>query len=137
LLGLYNGNTLQHVGVCGSFPLEKRYDLVSYLEPFRKNALANHPWSDMNGDPEEEESTISHRRPGGQSRWSQGKDLSWEPLRLELVAEVAYEHMQSGRFRHMAQFRRWRSDKKPEDCTFEQLEVVPPEELKEIFSQDR
>jgi ATP-dependent DNA ligase len=137
LLGLYNGNTLQHVGVCGSFPLEKRYDLVSYLEPFRKSALANHPWSDMNGDPEEEESTISHRRPGGQSRWSQGKDLSWEPLRLELVAEVAYEHMQSGRFRHMAQFRRWRSDKKPEDCTFEQLEVVPPEELKEIFSQDR
>ena len=135
--GLYNGGTLQHVGVCGSFPMEKRYELVSYLEPFRKNALANHPWSEMNGDPEEEESKIAHRRPGGQSRWSQGKDLSWEPLRLELVAEVAYEHMQSGRFRHMAQFRRWRSDKKPEDCTFEQLEVVPPEELKELFPHDR
>jgi ATP-dependent DNA ligase len=136
LLGLYDGGALQHVGVCGSFPLEKRYELVSFLEPFRKNALANHPWGDMTEDPEEG-ARVSHRRPGGQSRWSQGKDLSWEPLRLELVAEVAYEHMQSGRFRHMAQFRRWRLDKKPEDCTFEQLEVVPPEELKEIFPRNR
>jgi ATP-dependent DNA ligase len=75
--------------------------------------------------------------PGGQSRWSQGKDLSWEPLRIELVAEVAYEHMQNGRFRHMAQFRRWRFDKKPNDCTYAQLEVVPPEELMAIFSKDR
>jgi ATP-dependent DNA ligase len=123
------------VGVCGSFPMEKRYELVSFLEPFRKNALANHPWAGMAGDPEEE--GASGRRPGGQSRWSQGKDLSWEPLRLELVAEVAYEHMQSGRFRHMAQFRRWRSDKKPEECTFEQLEVVAPEELRAIFPQNR
>ena len=136
LLGLYDDRgVLQHVGVCGSFPMEKRYELVSFLEPFRKNALANHPRAGMTGDPDEEEA--SGRRPGGQSRWSQGKDLSWEPLRLELVAEVAYEHMQSGRFRHMAQFRRWRSDKKPEECTFEQLEVVPPEELKAIFPQNR
>lgn len=136
LLGLYdNAGVLQHVGVCGSFPLEKRYELVEYLKPYRENALQNHPWKgtfDEGGDGDG-----AHRRPGGQSRWSQGKDLSWEPLRLELVAEVAYEHMQSGRFRHMAQFRRWRFDKKPAACTFEQLEVVPPEELKAIFVQSR
>ena len=75
--------------------------------------------------------------PGGQSRWSQGKDLSWEALRPELVVEVAYEHMQGSRFRHMAQFRRWRMDKKPSDCTYAQLEVVPPQELMEIFGVKR
>ena len=128
LLGLYDdAGALQHVGVCGSFPMGKRVELVEFLAPYRKNAIANHPWSG-NGSMGE-----SHRMPGGQSRWSQGKDLSWEPLRPELVAEVAYEHMQSGRFRHMAQFRRWRFDKKPQDCTYAQLEVVPPQELKTIF----
>jgi ATP-dependent DNA ligase len=75
--------------------------------------------------------------PGGQSRWSQGKDLSWEPLRPELVAEVAYDHMQGNRFRHMAQFRRWRQDKHPEECTFAQLEAVVPEELREVFRSGR
>jgi ATP-dependent DNA ligase len=75
--------------------------------------------------------------PGGQSRWSQGKDLSWEPVRPELVVEVAYDHMQGDRFRHTAQFRRWRTDKKPIDCTYAQLEVVPPQELAEIFPQGR
>jgi ATP-dependent DNA ligase len=128
LLGLYDdAGALQHVGVCGSFPTGKRVELVEFLAPYRKNAIANHPWGG-NGAMGE-----SHRMPGGQSRWSQGKDLSWEPLRPELVAEVAYEHMQSGRFRHMAQFRRWRFDKKPQDCTYAQLEVVPPQELKTIF----
>jgi ATP-dependent DNA ligase len=137
LLGLYDGSgVLQHVGVCGSFSLQKRYELVDYLRPYRKNALANHPWKAMVGN-DAADSGGSHRIPGGQSRWSRDKDLSWEPLRLELVAEVAYEHMQSGRFRHMAQFRRWRSDKKPEDCTYEQVEVVAPEELKRIFPEDR
>ena len=72
--------------------------------------------------------------PGGKSRWSQGEDLSWEPLRPELVVEVAYEHVQSGRFRHMAHFRRRRTDPKPATCTFAKLEVVPPEELKSIFA---
>jgi ATP-dependent DNA ligase len=71
------------------------------------------------------------------SRWSQGKDLSWEPLRPELVVQVAYDHMQGSRFRHTAQFRRWRPDKKPRDCTFEQLEVVPPHELSSIFATGR
>ncbi len=136
LLGLYDDSgALRHVGVCGSFPLERRYELVEYLKPYRKNALQNHPWlgrfDDETGD------GSSSRRPGDESRWSRGKDLSWEPLRLELVAEVVYEHMQSGRFRHMAQFHRWRFDKKPEDCTYQQLEVVPPEELKAIFPENR
>ena len=71
--------------------------------------------------------------PGAKSRWSGGKDLSWEPLRPELVVEVAYEHMQGPRFRHMAQFRRWRTDKRSEDCTYEQLETVAPHELVTIF----
>ena len=77
------------------------------------------------------------RRPGASSRWSQGKDLSWQPLRPELVVEVTYDHMQGGRFRHTAQFRRWRPDKRPTDCTFDQLEVVPPQELAEIFAKGR
>ena len=90
--------------------------------------LDGHPWqewalADSDGQ----------RRPGASSRWSQGKDLSWEPLRPELVAEVAYDHMQGTRFRHTAQFRRWRSDQRPSDCTFDQLEVVPPQELNAIF----
>src|SRR6202008_33439 len=104
--------------VCASFTDEKRRELVELLEPYRKDALANHPWKRW------AEHGIEHRMPGGQSRWSQGKALSWEPLRPELVAEVAYEHMQGARFRHMAQFRRWRSDKQPPDCTYAQLEVV-------------
>jgi ATP-dependent DNA ligase len=137
LLGLYDdSNLLQHVGVCGSFPLETRYELVDYLKPYRKGGQKHHPWI---GSSEHDEggSDDSRRRPGGQSRWSQGKDLSWEPLRLELVAEVAYEHMQNGRFRHMAQFRRWRFDKRPAHCTYDQIEVVPPRELKTIFSRSR
>lgn len=133
LLGLYDDDgNLQHVGVCGSFPLEKRYELVGFLEPYRKNAAARHPWNASGGP--DGQGGLS-KKPGAQSRWSQGKDLSWEPLRIKLVAEVGYDHLQSGRFRHMAQFRRWRFDKKPADCTYTQLEVAPPEELKEIFSQ--
>lgn len=133
LLGLYDDSgMLQHVGVCASFPLKKRLELVEYLEPYRKNALDNHPWKNWK-ELDDEDSGGDQRMPGGQSRWSQGKDLSWEPLRTELVVEVAYEHMQSGRFRHMSQFRRWRLDKNPQDCTYAQLEVIPPQELMEIF----
>jgi ATP-dependent DNA ligase len=132
LLGLFNdAGALQHVGVCASFTKEKRKELVEFLAPYRNNALANHPWkawADPGGSGGE-----PRRMPGGQSRWSQGKDLSWEPLRAELVVEVAYEHMQAGRFRHMSQFRRWRFDKDPKDCTYAQLEVVPPHELASIF----
>lgn len=130
LLGLYDdAGALQHVGVCASFSREKRHALVHRLAPYRKNAGRNHPWV-RKGD-----AVVGSRMPGAQSRWSSGKDLSWEPLRAELVVEVAYEHMQNHRFRHMAQFRRWRTDKPPQDCTYEQLEVIPPLELKTIFGQ--
>jgi len=132
LLGLYDAAArLQHVGVCASFSAAKRKELVEFLGPYRKDALRNHPWAAW----QSEDAQASGRMPGGQSRWSAGKDLSWEPLRIELVVEVAYEHMQGTRFRHLAHFRRWRSDKAPKDCTFEQLEVVPPQELMRIFSE--
>jgi ATP-dependent DNA ligase len=132
LLGLFDdAGALQHVGVCASFTVEKRRELAAYLLPYRHDALANHPWRGW----AEHGAGNESRMPGGQSRWSQGKSLAWEPLRPELVVEVAYEHMQGSRFRHMAQFRRWRSDKKPSDCTYAQLEVVPPQELMEIFSK--
>jgi len=137
LLGLFDElGALQHVGVCSSFTLEKRRELTEYLAPYRRDALANHPWKHWN-DQASADASGQHRMPGGQSRWSQGKDLSWEPLRAELVVEVAYEHMQGTRFRHMAHFRRWRIDKKPGDCTYAQLEVVPPQELMGIFPAGR
>jgi len=133
LLGLYDDSgKLHHVGVCASFTAAKRRELVAFLTPFRKNALENHPWRDW---AEADATEGAYRRPGAMSRWSQGKDLSWEAVRPELVVQVAYDHMQSGRFRHTAQFRRWRSDKNPRDCTFEQLEVVPPHELASIFAR--
>jgi ATP-dependent DNA ligase len=132
LLGLYDdAGALQHVGVCASFTVAKRRELVEFLGPYRRDALTGHPWAGRasGGD--------GQRMPGGQSRWSQGKDLSWVALRPELVVEVAYEHMQGDRFRHMAQFRRWRVDKLPRDCTYAQLEVVPAQELQAIFSEQR
>lgn len=132
LLGLFDDEGfLHHVGVCASFTDQKRIELVEFLKPYRKNALDEHPWKawamgEMDG---------GRRIPGAHSRWSAGKDLSWEALRPELVVEVAYEHMQGDRFRHTAQFRRWRTDKKPSDCTYAQLEVVPPYEIREIFGK--
>lgn len=137
LLGLYdeNGN-LEHVGVCASFTNVKRQELVTFLEPYRANALDGHPWRAW-AEAQPAGEVEPHRRRGMQSRWSQGKDLSWEPIRPELVVEVAYDHMQGSRFRHTAQFRRWRDDKGPRDCTFDQLEVVPPQELAAIFATGR
>ncbi|HET7871385.1 MAG TPA: ATP-dependent DNA ligase [Terriglobales bacterium] len=139
LLGLYDeGGNLQHVGVCSSFSMEKRRELVEFLKPYRQDALALHPWkawAEHGAEPGE--GGAMQRMPGGQSRWSQGKDLSWEPVRPELVVEVAYDHMQGSRFRHIAHFRRWRSDKKPIDCTYAQLEVVAPQELAAIFPHGR
>jgi ATP-dependent DNA ligase len=137
LLGLFDdAGALQHVGVCASFTQDQRRKLVEYLKPYQRDAFVQHPWklpvSDVDAT-----SNAGHRIPGGQSRWSQGKDLTWEPLRPELVIEVAYEHMQGDRFRHTAQFRKWRPDKTPSDCTYAQLEVVPPQELMSIFSRRR
>ena len=133
LLGLYDreGN-LQHVGVCANFTSARRGELVEYLRPYGPSDIDGHPWKNWALDDEG-----GQRRPGGLSRWSQGKDLAWEPLRPELVVEVAYDHMQGTRFRHTAQFRRWRLDKKPQECTFDQLEIVPPHELTTIFASGR
>lgn len=133
VLGLFgNDGTLHHVGVAASFTAEKRKELVKFLEPYRENALENHPWKEWAGGEEQHDGA---RKPGAKSRWSQGKDLSWVPLRIELTVQVAYDHMQGTRFRHTAQFRRWRPDKAPKDCTFDQLEVVPPQELAAIFAR--
>ena len=117
LLGLYDERgVLQHVGVTSAFTMAKRRELVKELEPLRIAALIHHPWRDWAGA-----GGKSSRMPGGQSRWSAGKDLSWEPLRIERVAEVKYDHLQGDRFRHATIFQRWRPDKRPEDCTYEQL----------------
>ena len=130
LLGLYRDDgKLQHVGVASSFTAKRRAELKDELEPFRADALEGHPWRDW----ADAAAHAGTRLPGGQSRWSAGKDSSWEPLRVELVAEVAYEHLQSDRFRHTARFQRWRPDRDPESCTYGQLESVVPAELHDIF----
>jgi len=133
LLGLYDAKgALHHVGVTASFTAAARRQLAKELEPLRKDALARHPWREwaevMDG---------AQRMPGGQSRWSQGKDLSWEPLRIERVCEVKYDHLQGDRFRHGTTFLRWRPDKRPADCRYDQLEVTPPAELAQVFGPAR
>ncbi|HEX6315442.1 MAG TPA: ATP-dependent DNA ligase [Gemmatimonadaceae bacterium] len=128
LLGLYDdAGTLQHVGVTSSFTMTMRKALVKELAPLRANAMENHPWREW-------ASAETSRMPGGQSRWSAGKDLSWEPLRIERVCEVKYDHLQGNRFRHAAVFLRWRPDRAPDDCSYRQLEVTPPYELAKVFS---
>jgi ATP-dependent DNA ligase len=130
LLGLYDaGGRLQHVGVTSSFTMAKRKALVEELAPLRERAMDEHPWREW-AEAYEGEMT---RMPGGQSRWSAGKDLSWEPLRIERVCEVKYDHMQGTRFRHAAIFQRWRFDKAPGDCRYDQLEVTTPYELAKVF----
>jgi ATP-dependent DNA ligase len=129
LLGLYDERgTLRHVGVTSSFTMAARKALVAELEPLRKNALASHPWRSW-AEPE----GGGQRMPGGHSRWSAGKDLSWEPLRVERVCEVKYDHLQGDRFRHATTFLRWRPDKSPADCRYDQLEVTPAYELEKVF----
>jgi ATP-dependent DNA ligase len=131
LLGLYDdAGVLQHVGVTSSFTMATRKALVRELAPLRKDALEGHPWR---GWAEMDAATLS-RMPGAQSRWSAGKDLSWEPLRVERVCEVKYDHLQGDRFRHAAVFLRWRPDKRPSDCRYDQLDVTPPYELAKVFS---
>jgi ATP-dependent DNA ligase len=130
LLGLYDAaGRLHHVGVTSSFTMAARKDLALELEPLRQDALKEHPWREW-ADAGGGEMT---RMPGGQSRWSAGKDLSWEPLRVERVCEVKYDHLQGSRFRHAAVFQRWRPDKKPGDCRYDQLEVTPAYELEKVF----
>ena len=129
LLGLYDDRgKLHHVGVTSAFTLAMRKQLAAELEPLRKGAWDDHPWKEWAGA-----GAAGSRMPGGQSRWSAGKDLSWEPVRVELVCEVKYDHMEGDRFRHAAVFSRWRPDKPPAECRYDQLEVTPPFELTKVF----
>jgi ATP-dependent DNA ligase len=129
LLGLYDDHgRLQHVGVTSAFTMATRVALAEELAPLRVNALDAHPWRDWASAP-----TDTSRKPGAQSRWSAGKDLSWEPLRIERVCEVKYDHLQGDRFRHATVFQRWRPDKAPADCRYDQLEITTPYELAKVF----
>jgi ATP-dependent DNA ligase len=131
LLGLYDdAGVLHHVGVTSSFTVAMRKTLARELEPLRKNAFDNHPWREWARAAD----TETQRMPGAHSRWSAGKDLSWEPLRIERVCEVKYDHLQGDRFRHGAIFLRWRPDKRPQDCRYDQLEVTTAYELSSVFS---
>ncbi|WP_424211026.1 ATP-dependent DNA ligase [Streptomyces sp. BI20] len=133
LLGLYDEHgALQHVGVCAAFTAKVRAELVTELAPLRMDEDPSaHPWAAWS-DPAAHEGA---RLPGGQSRWTGKKDLSWVPLRPERVCEVAYEHMEGDRFRHTARFRRWRPDRAPASCDYGQLEEVPRYDLAEVLGQ--
>jgi len=133
LLGLYDDEgTLHHVGVTAAFTNAVRKKLVEELAPLRENAMENHPWRGW-AEAMDEANAKGQRMPGASSRWNRGKDLSWVPLRPERVVEVSYDHMQGTRFRHAAHFERWRPDKRPEDCRYDQLEVTPAYELERVF----
>jgi ATP-dependent DNA ligase len=134
LLGLFDDQgRMQHVGVTSAFTMQMRKQLAELLEPLRENALEHHPWREWaqhmvaNGD----------RTPGVGNRWNAGKDMSWEPVRVERVCEVKYDHLQGDRFRHAAIFLRWRPDKSPADCTYQQLEITKPYELERVFGANR
>ncbi|MFD9889213.1 ATP-dependent DNA ligase [Amycolatopsis sp. NPDC059027] len=133
LLGLFDdAGTLHHVGVASSFTAARRRELVDELKPLRENALEGHPWrtwAEYEPDP--------GRKPGAMSRWAPQKDLSWEPLRPEWVAEVRYEHLQGGRFRHGGRLVRFRPDREPASCTYAQLDEAPPAELAKLFGEAR
>src|SRR6478609_3504340 len=128
LLGLYSDGELQHIGVSASFTEKRRAELIEELQPLVVD-IADHPW----GRWQEFLTANPDRVPGTQSRWSQGKDLSFTPLRPERVLEVAYDHMEGRRFRHTAQFRRWRTDRDPESCGYEQLEEPVSYDLARIL----
>jgi ATP-dependent DNA ligase len=133
LLGLHDdAGKLHHVGICSSFTTARQRELVKELAPLRENAMEDHPWREWaewaDADP-----GPTQRMPGASSRWNRGKDLSWEPLRVERVCEVAYDHLQGDRFRHATRFLRWRPDKSPRECRYDQLEVTPAYELSRIF----
>ncbi|MET8677923.1 ATP-dependent DNA ligase [Streptomyces sp. NPDC004647] len=130
LLGLHDAaGRLQHVGVCASFPMRRREELMAELEPLRMSTVEGHPWAAW----ADEEAHAASRMPGAPSRWTGTKDLSWVPLIPERVCEVAYDHMQGDRFRHTAQFRRWRPDREPEECTYAQLEEPVGYDLAEVL----
>ena len=130
LLGLYDDEgTLHHVGVASSFSVARRTELIDVLGPYRAGALEGHPWAGW----ADAMAAAGGRMPGGQSRWNAGRSMEWEPLRAELVAEVAFDHLQGDRFRHATQFVQWRPDRDPRSCTYAQLDVAVPEELEAVF----
>ena len=130
MLGLYDGEDLHHVGVIGSFPADQRRRLVGELEPFR--TVGDHPWSGW-AEHALAGAEDGRRLPGAASRWNAKKDLSFELLRPDLVVEAAFEHLQGRRLRHTARFRRWRPDRDPQSCTYDQLDVAVPALLSEVF----
>ena len=132
LLGLYDGGRLQHIGVAASFPMSRRAELVEELAPYRENALDDHPWKDWANA--QTQADGEDRMPGAVSRWNAGKDLSWVPLRPELVVEVKYDQLEGRRLRHTGQFLRWRPDREPRSCTYDQLEVPVRYDLAEVFA---
>ena len=130
LLGLFDDEgVLHHVGIASSFTTKRRKELLVELEPLRRDALEGHPWKQWRVEPGD-----GSRMPGASSRWNRGKDLSWEPLRPERVCEVSYDHLQGDRFRHATHFVRWRPDRRPADCRYDQLEEKPAYELAKIFA---
>lgn len=134
LLGLFDDNgALHHVGVASSFTAARRTELITELAPLQVNALEGHPWREWADA--QAQAQASGKMPGGVSRWTGTKDLSWQALRPELVAEVRYEHVMSGRFRHGGRLVRFRPDRQPDSCTYAQLEEVAPAELAEIFEE--
>ncbi len=132
LLGLYDERgRLQHVGVATGLSGERRRELARELKGLSDDAGAGHPWcAPENGDGVDGD---ERRVPGGPSRWTGTRDLSWEPVRIERVVEVAYDHLQGRRFRHATRFLRWRPDREPASCTYEQIDEVAPRELLEVF----
>lgn len=135
LLGLFDdAGSLHHVGITSSFSWDRRAQLVEELAPLRDGAIDDHPWAEWAEWASQGSADASGRRmPGATSRWNRGKDLSWEPLRAERVAEVAYDHLQGDRFRHATTFQRWRPDKPPSACRYDQLEETPAFEIARIF----
>jgi ATP-dependent DNA ligase len=128
LLGLYDSSgTLHHVGVASGFSVARRRELVDEVKPYQKNALKGHPWAGW------AEAQAEGRAPGAMNRWNAGKDMTWEPLRPEAVCEVSYDHLQENRFRHATSLVRWRPDRKPESCTYAQLDTPVAMELSDVF----
>ena len=137
LIGLYDDDgDLHHMGVATSFTAARRAELVAEVAGHEVDALDGHPWQAW-ADAEAQEAEEGGRMPGGMNRWNAQKDMSWTPLRLSpddgLVAEVTYDNLQSGRFRHATHMVRWRTDKDPRDCRFDQLEQTPALELQQVF----
>lgn len=130
LLGLYDDRgRLQHVGVSAAFTAVRRAELVDELAPYRLEDVSGHPWAHW----AEAEAHEADRLPGAVTRWSSGRLSEWVPLRPELVCEVAYDHVQGDRFRHTTRFRRWRPDKDPGDCTYEQLAEPASYDLTDVL----